>query len=103
MVVETAYPWTLDGNDEASNLLGEDSLVPNYPASVDGQGRFLADLQERVRSAGGLGTVYWEPAWVSSSCTTRWGAGSHWENAALFDFDGELLDSAGYLAGDDAR
>ncbi len=103
MVVETAYPWTLDGNDGASNLLGEDSLVPGYPASVDGQGRFLRELHARVRRAGGLGTVYWEPAWVSSSCTTRWGDGSHWENATLFDFEGELLDSAGYLADSAAR
>lgn len=100
VVVETAYPWTLSGNDGAGNLLGEDSLAPGYPASVAGQGRFLADLQARVTDAGGLGTVYWEPAWVSSTCKTRWGDGSHWENAALFDFDGELLESARYLAGD---
>lgn len=100
VVVETAYPWTLEGNDEASNLLGEDSLAPGYPASVDGQGRFLDDLQDAVVRAGGLGTVYWEPAWVSSNCATRWGEGSHWENAALFDFDGELLESARYLAGE---
>ncbi len=103
VVVETAYPWTLDGNDDAVNLLGEDSLAPGYPASVDGQARFLADLQARVTDVGGLGVVYWEPAWVSSSCRTRWGNGSHWENAALFDFDGELLDSARHLADDDAE
>ena len=103
VVVETAYPWTLNGDDAAANLLGEDSLAPGYPASVDGQASFLAELQARVRDSGGLGTVYWEPAWVSSPCETRWGDGSHWENAALFDFDGELLDSARYLRGDDDR
>ncbi len=30
--------------------------------------------------------VYWEPAWVSTECSTRWGQGSHWENATFFDF-----------------
>jgi hypothetical protein len=30
--------------------------------------------------------VYWEPAWVSTDCSTRWGQGSHWENATFFDF-----------------
>ncbi len=100
VIVETAYPWTLEGNDAAGNLLGEDSLVAGYPASIDGQRRFMEDLGNVVAASGGLGTVYWEPAWISSACNTRWGEGSHWENAALFGFDGELLDSASYLAPD---
>lgn len=97
-IVETAYPWTLEGNDPAGNILGEDSLVDGYPATPDGQRRFLADLQAAVIRGGGLGIVYWEPAWVSSSCRTRWGEGSHWENAALFDFENRLLPGAAYLA-----
>jgi arabinogalactan endo-1,4-beta-galactosidase len=36
---------------------------------------------------GGVGVVYWEPAWVSTSCKTRWGTGSNWENAAWFSLD----------------
>ena len=97
-IVETAYPWTLDGNDAAGNILGTDSLVDGYPATPDGQRRFLVDLQTAVIRGGGLGIVYWEPAWVSSSCRTRWGEGSHWENAALFDFSNRLLPGAEYLA-----
>ena len=27
----------------------------------------------------------WEPAWVASSCKTRWGTGSGWDNATFFD------------------
>jgi len=30
--------------------------------------------------------VYWEPAWISTRCRTRWGQGSGWENATFFDF-----------------
>ncbi|WKL55780.1 glycosyl hydrolase 53 family protein [Asticcacaulis sp. ZE23SCel15] len=40
---------------------------------------------------GGVGVVYWEPAWVSTKCKTRWGSGSNWENATFFDFDGKAL------------
>ncbi len=86
LVVETAYPWTLDGQDEASNLLGEDALIAGYPATLDGQDRFLTDLTQTVVDAGGVGVVYWEPAWVSTDCSTRWGRGSHWENNAFFDY-----------------
>lgn len=96
-IVETAYPWTLDDNDAASNLLAEDSLEPGYPATREGQREFLLDLRTSVQEAGGNGLIYWEPAWVSSSCVTRWGDGSHWENAALFDFGNRLLPGAAYL------
>jgi hypothetical protein len=39
--------------------------------------------------------VYWEPAWVSTGCSTQWGVGSHYENATFFDFDNNLLPAAG--------
>lgn len=97
VIVETAYPWTLDGADQANNLLGEDSLFGGYPATRRGQQRYLADLNRAVVDNGGLGLVYWEPAWISSDCSTRWGQGSHWENATLFDFQGRLLPGAGFL------
>jgi arabinogalactan endo-1,4-beta-galactosidase len=96
-IVETAYPWTLEGRDPAGNILGEDSLVAAYPATPEGQARFLRELRGSVRRAGGEGVIYWEPAWVTSSCETRWGKGSHWENATLFDFDHELLPGAAAL------
>jgi arabinogalactan endo-1,4-beta-galactosidase len=96
-IVETAYPWTLEGRDSAGNILGSDSLAPGYPATKEGQARFLRELRESVRRAGGEGVIYWEPAWVSSTCETRWGKGSHWENATLFDFEHRLLPGAAVL------
>jgi len=86
VVVETAYPFTLEGADESPNLLGEDSLIAGYAATPDGQLRYLVDLTQLVRDSGGSGVVYWEPAWISSSCHTRWGKGSNWENATFFNF-----------------
>jgi arabinogalactan endo-1,4-beta-galactosidase len=31
LLVETAYPWTLQNADSAPNLLGKDSLIEHYP------------------------------------------------------------------------
>ena len=85
MIVETAYPFTLENVDAAGNILGEDALIPGYQATEQGQLDYLNKLKEVVKNSGGEGLVYWEPAWVSSSCSTKWGQGSHWDNATLFD------------------
>ncbi|HYE27959.1 MAG TPA: glycosyl hydrolase 53 family protein [Allosphingosinicella sp.] len=87
LVVETAYPFTTRGADAAPNLLGPDTLIPGYPATPKGQLRYLVDLTQTVVDHGGVGVVYWEPAWVSTPCKTRWGTGSNWENAAWFSLD----------------
>jgi arabinogalactan endo-1,4-beta-galactosidase len=100
IIVEVSYPWTLkDAGDTASNLLGADSLLRGYPATKTGQQRFMDDVVQMTLHAGGVGVVYWEPAWVSTRCKTRWGQGSHWENATLFDFTkgNELNPAADYL------
>ena len=101
VIVETAYPWTLKQEDSAHNILGQDSLAEAYPATQDGQRSFLIDMMKTVVSNGGLGVVYWEPAWVSSQCRTRWGQGSHWENASLFTYgEKELHQGADFLGYD---
>lgn len=101
MVLETAYGWTREAVDEtADNVL--DQGLRGYSFSVEGQYQFMRDLSQSLISNGALGVVYWEPAWVSTECTTRWGQGSHWENATFFDFqnDNELLESIHYLSDD---
>jgi arabinogalactan endo-1,4-beta-galactosidase len=91
MVAETAYPWTLAWADSFNNVLGEDALIPGYPATREGQAKYLIDLSQTIIANGGAGLIYWAPDWVSTSCRTRWGVGSNWENATLFDFDGEAV------------
>ncbi len=86
MVIETAYPWTTAHQDKMGNLLGDEALAAGYPASPEGQHRYLIDLGRTILDNGGSGLVYWEPAWVSTKCRTPWGKGSSWENATLFDF-----------------
>lgn len=85
MVVETAYPWMIKNIDKADNVMWQDALAPEYPATPKGQLDYLLALSKSIKSAGGIGLIYWEPAWVSTRCKTQWGEGSHWENATFFD------------------
>lgn len=87
MVVETAYPFTQQGADRSANLLGPDTQIPGYPATKQGQLRYLEDITRLTVKNGGNGVVYWAPDWVSTKCSTRWGIGSNWENAAWFDLE----------------
>ena len=91
IVVETAYPYTSDHADQAANLMGDDSAFAPYGTSPKGQARYVQDLMQLTIDNGGAGVVYWEPAWLSTPCKTRWGQGSHWENATFFDFKGKAL------------
>jgi len=99
MVAETAYPWTTEWADNSTNLLGDDALIPGYRATRDGQLKYLTDLAQTVIASGGAGLIYWAPDWVSTDCHTRWGKGSNWENATLFDFDDEALPAINYPRG----
>ncbi|WP_188151839.1 glycoside hydrolase family 53 protein [Teredinibacter waterburyi] len=85
VVVETAYPWTLNNFDDANNVLAENALVDGYSATPEHQKKYLFDLLSEIVDGDGSGLIYWEPAWVSTQCKTQWGTGSHWENASFFD------------------
>ena len=94
MIFETGYIWTTASNDNASNIISE--VHPDYaPASPENQLNWLVDLSKEVKQQGGIGVIYWEPAWVSSPCWTPWGQGSHQEHAAFFDFDNNVLPTGG--------
>jgi len=94
MIVETAYPWTLETGMIAagSHLLDADAIVPAYPATPAGQRAFLIELTEATQRNGGIGVVYWEPAWISTPQFA-----SIWENAALFDYRGEVQEGIAFL------
>lgn len=90
MIVEAAYPWTMDHADNYNNIFGQDALVNGYPATKEGQRDFMIELAKEIMDGGGTGLMYWEPAWVTSNMKTKWGTGSAWENNTLFDFDGNV-------------
>ena len=91
MVVEAAYPWTLEWGDNTDNIIGsEDKLHPGYPATVEGQAIFIKDVMDVIKNTSedrGKGYIYWSPEWIPGH------PGSPWENLALFDFQGEVLES----------
>lgn len=100
VVVETAYPYTLDNIDNADNILGVDATIPGFDVSPQGQYDYLKSLEEKIKEGGGTGLIYWEPAWVSTSCSTKWGQGSHWDNATLFDHNNQANIGMQYFNGD---
>lgn len=92
VIVETAYPWTLQWFDAVNNIVGSSSdLHSGYPATIEGQKDFLRDLIQIVRTVQGqrgTGLFYWAPEYISVQPI-----GSPWENNALFDFEGNVLSS----------
>ncbi|MCB2198836.1 glycosyl hydrolase 53 family protein [bacterium] len=98
VVVETAYLWTTDWADGTNNVFWTDDVVPGYPASVAGQTNLMYAVRAAVQNLPddqGKGVFYWEPAWITTE--TR---GTPWENACLFDFEGNALSSLDALARD---
>jgi arabinogalactan endo-1,4-beta-galactosidase len=85
MIVETAYPNTMNNVDKANNILTKEALLKGYPATPKGQKDYMIELVKLTLKGGGSGVIYWEPAWVTSGCKTLWGEGSHWDNATFFD------------------
>lgn len=89
MVVETGYLWDTENIDNMNNIISEPS--PTYlPVTPENQKRFMVDLSNEVKNAGGTGVIFWESAWVSTPCYTPWGRGSAQEHVAFFDHRNQL-------------
>jgi arabinogalactan endo-1,4-beta-galactosidase len=90
MVMETAYPWTAQSKDSYNNHFGNETPLPGFPYTTQGQYNILVKLTQEVIDGGGIGMIYWEPGWISCAMKDPWGTGSSWENNTFFDFDGNL-------------
>ncbi len=97
MVVETAYPWTLNNADSYNNILATDKLTVAYPANQKGQYDYLVKLTQEVIDGGGTGIHYWEPAWITSEMRDKWGKGSSWDCNTLFDFTGNVIKGMNFM------
>jgi arabinogalactan endo-1,4-beta-galactosidase len=97
MIVETAFPWTFDNADNYNNLFGDPKELIGFTATKENQLKYMIELTQQIIAAGGSGIMYWEPAWITSPMKDRWGSGSSWENAALFDFKGNMLPGMGFM------
>lgn len=109
IVVETAYGYTTANADALENAFtGIEEQIAGYPATVQGQKDYLRDLINVISNVPenkGVGMFYWEPAWIpvdGAGWATQSGMayideytveGNEWENQALFDFNGNVLDS----------
>lgn len=100
MILETAYPWTTQTADTYDNLFGTEAPISGYPFTLQGQFDIMKKINQEVMDGGGIGTIYWEPAWITSDMTDQWGTGSSWENATLFDFEGNVMTSIDYMEHD---
>jgi len=84
MVVETGYLWSIKNYDSMANIINNPD--PQYlPVCPEKQLEYMIDYTRAVMKGGGIGVVFWEPAWVSTSCRTPWGVGSSQDHVAFFD------------------
>jgi arabinogalactan endo-1,4-beta-galactosidase len=96
MILETAYPWSTENNDSYNNIFGSQTPINGYPFTKEGQLEMMKLITQAVVSGGGVGVVYWEPAWITSETRDLWGKGSSWENTTFFDFTGNTLPAMDY-------
>lgn len=97
VVVETAYPWTLEAEGERVFIVKEEEqLHHGYSATVEGQAAYLRDFLQVIQQAPGgkgAGFHYWEPCWIPSKQEWSVGHPNNWSNLTLFDFEGQVLNS----------
>ena len=97
MIVETAYPFTSQYNDSYTNQISGNNSYDGYAVSQQEQFRYMKDLTQQVINGGGIGIMYWEPAWITTTMNDGWGIGSSWENCTLFDFQSNALPAIDYM------
>ncbi len=93
MVVETAYPWRAGGWEGMATT----PTAMTWPASPEGQDRFLRDLLDAVAAVPdhhGAGVIWWYPEAIQVPGLFIWGGGS----LALFDAGGNVLPAASRFA-----
>ncbi|WP_432485737.1 glycoside hydrolase family 53 protein [Kineococcus esterisolvens] len=96
VLVETAYPWTLEDGDGLENLIARPEQLPDisrFPPTPQGQADYFEALREvllAVSERRCLGFFAWEPAWLPG---VGWepGAGNPNDNLTMFTHDGRAL------------
>jgi len=99
MIVETGLPWSSSWDDNVTNVMSGDTMPDGTSSSAAKQAAWLVALTKEVYSSGGIGVIYWEPAWVAShaaNCPADF-SGSTWENLTFFDFNNNLMSNGGIL------
>lgn len=103
VVVETAYAFTLEDNDNYENVITRQEQ-PGYPFTPAGQAKMLGDIMTITRAAPngrGIGVMWWDATWTAVP-GNGWdpahpSSGNNWENQALFDYKNRPLPAMAVL------
>lgn len=96
LMVEVAYPFTFQWDDNTTNYIGDSSQILNeFSATPQGQKAYLEWLVSIIKAIPndkGIGFCYWAPDWVAFNGNEATSTnGSSWENQCMFDFDHKAL------------
>lgn len=96
LMVEVAYPFTFDWNDNNTNYIGSgDQILSEFPATPLGQKAYFEWLINAIKTIPnnrGIGFCYWAPDWVAFPGNENTStSGSTWENQCMFNFDFNAL------------
>lgn len=96
LMVEVAYPFTLEWNDSNTNYIGDSSqILKEFAATPEGQKAYFNWLISTIKNIPdnrGIGFCYWAPDWVAFSGNSNTStSGSSWENQCMFDFNHQAL------------
>ncbi|WP_299115257.1 glycosyl hydrolase 53 family protein [uncultured Winogradskyella sp.] len=96
LMVEVAYPFTLEWNDNLTNFIGSvDQTIPEFSPTPQGQKAYfewLATTIKNIPNNKGIGFCYWAPDWVAFNGNENTSTnGTSWENQCLFDFNLKAL------------
>lgn len=96
LMVEVAYPFTLEWNDSQTNYIGSlDQTLIEFPPSSQGQKAYLDWLINTIKNIPndrGIGFCYWAPDWIAFNGNENTSTnGTSWENQCLFDFELKAL------------
>lgn len=99
ILVETAYPWTLDSGEDGSVVSSMDQLPgwKSFPPTPEGQAAFFRTLRTvlaAVPNGHGAGYFVWEPAWLPGVAAES-EVGNRYSNLTLFDWSGNGLPALG--------
>ncbi len=103
MVVETAYPWTLDRDLETEIIVSTRSCLPEpdrFPPTPEGQAAYFAALKAVIAGVPrrrGIGFLDWEPGYLSG-VGAHPGQGNPYTNLTMFDNAGGGLPALGVFA-----
>lgn len=96
LIVEVAYPFTLQWNDNQTNYIGSlNQILPEFSPTPEGQKAYMEWLITAIKNIPenhGIGFCYWAPDWVSFSGNEVTSTnGTSWEDQCLFDFENKAL------------